>query len=119
MSSQHPGKVLQQQYLAPQKISQNKLARAINVPPRRINEIVHEKRAITADTAVRLSIYFGNSASYWMHLQANFDIDKIKNNIRIQLKSRQAAVIHATTNVASPPVEKKVNPQNVKKRIMR
>ncbi len=91
MTSQHPGKVLQQHYLQPQRISQNRLARAIKVAPRRINEIVHEKRAITADTAVRLAIYFGNSASYWMHLQAAFDIEKVKNNIHIQLCTIETA----------------------------
>lgn len=97
MSCQHPGKVLLQQYLEPQKISQNRLARAIRVPPRRINEIIHEKRAISADTAVRLAIYFGNSASYWMHLQAEFDIEKIKHNISIQL----SAIHHRA--LQSPP----------------
>ena len=77
MHCQHPGKILLQQYMEPQKVSQNHLARAIKVPPRRINEIVHGKRSITADTAVRLAIYFGNSANYWMHLQAEFEIEKI------------------------------------------
>jgi addiction module HigA family antidote len=87
MPCQHPGKILLQQYLEPQNISQNRLARAIKVPPRRINEIIHQKRNITADTAVRLAIYFGNSASYWMHLQAAFDIEKVKQNITVQLRT--------------------------------
>lgn len=82
---------MQQQYLEPQKISQNGLARAIKVPPRRINEIVHEKRAITADTAVRLAIYFGGSASYWLHLQSEYEIDRIKDRIRTQLSSVDAS----------------------------
>lgn len=73
--------------MEPQKLSQNRLARAIKVPPRRINEIIHEKRSITADTAVRLAIYFGGSASYWMHLQAEFEIAKVKQNISIQLST--------------------------------
>lgn len=81
----HPGQILLQQYLEPKKISQNGLARAIKVPPRRINEIVHQKRGITADTAVRLSIYFGNSAAYWMHLQSEYEIEKVKKQIKIQL----------------------------------
>lgn len=85
----HPGKVLLQQYLEPQKVSQNALARAIKVPPRRINEIIHEKRGITADTAIRLAIYFGGSASYWMHLQAEFEIEKVKHNISTQLSTIQ------------------------------
>ena len=91
MSCQHPGKVLLQQYLQPQGISQNALARAIRVPPRRINEIVHEKSGITADTAVRLATYFNNSASYWMHLQAEFEIEKVKHDIGRQLGSIQAS----------------------------
>ena len=117
MSSQHPGKILLHQYLAPQKISQNRLARAIKVPPRRINEIVHEKRAVTADTAVRLAIYFGNSASYWMHLQASFDIDKVKNDIDNQLALIQTPAISIDTG--SQPAVKKTNSQDVKSRIMR
>ena len=115
MTRQHPGKVLLQQYLAPNQISQNKLARAIKVPPRRINEIVHEKRAITADTAVRLAIYFGNEASYWMQLQASFDIDKIKNPIESQLRIIPATPVSAS----SLPTETKTSSQNVKTRIMR
>jgi len=121
MSCQHPGKVLQQQYLQPQKISQNALARAIKVPPRRINEIVHEKRAITADTAVRLAIYFGNSAGYWMHLQASFDIEKIKNNINIQLSTIRPP-FQAEPSAEATESETKQNigeKRNVKKRIMR
>jgi addiction module HigA family antidote len=117
MSAQHPGKVLLQQYLEPQKLSQNKLARAIKVPPRRINEIIHQKRGITADTAVRLAIYFGGSANYWMHLQAEYEINKIKDNIRIQLSAVQApppttmSSVEQTTNIK--PVGK------IKRRIMR
>jgi len=115
MPYQHPGKVLLQQYLAPNKISQNRLARAIKVPPRRINEIVHEKRAITADTAIRLSIYFGNDASYWMQLQASYDIDKVKNKVISQLRTIPAT----PTSTTSLPTESKTNPQTLKKRIMR
>ena len=70
MARLHPGIALLEQHLRPQNLSQNQVARAIKVPPRRINEIVLGKRAITADTALRLARYFGNSASYWMHLQA-------------------------------------------------
>ena len=119
MSCQHPGKVLLQQYLEPQKISQNALARAIKVPPRRINEIIHEKRGITADTAVRLAIYFGGSAGYWMHLQSEYEIEKVKQNITIQLSTIQIPL--------SPPVRQthtiKENNQksenSAKRRIMR
>ena len=65
----HPGEVLMEEFLKPMGISQNKLARAISVPPRRINEIVLEKRSVSADTALRLAQYFGTSAKFWMGLQ--------------------------------------------------
>jgi addiction module HigA family antidote len=116
MSAQHPGKVLLQQYLEPQKLSQNKLARAIKVPPRRINEIIHQKRGITADTAVRLAIYFGGSANYWMHLQAEYEINKIKDNIRIQLSTVQAP--RPTTTTAEQTTNSKPAGR-IKRRIMR
>ncbi len=129
MPCQHPGKVLLQQYMEPQKISQNRLARAIKVPPRRINEIVHEKRAVTADTAVRLAIYFGGSASYWLHLQAEFEIQKIKQQISIQLSTIQSAQPQSTLKnmgkniTAYLPGTARSSPtksaNNLKKRIMR
>jgi len=127
MPCQHPGKILLQQYLEPQNLSQNRLARAIRVPPRRINEIVHQKRSLTADTAVRLAIYFGNSASYWMHLQAAFDIEKVKQNISIQLSTIQPPAHAETTQAANKEVTrcqhtKPYNPKpanSAKKRIMR
>lgn len=118
MPCQHPGKVLFQQYLEPQKISQNKLARAIKVSPRRINEIIHEKRAITADTATRLAIYFGGSATYWMHLQAEYDIEKVRKNITIQLNSIQTQALTAPNDYAKKPNQAN-NRRSLKKRIMR
>ena len=71
----HPGEVLDQEFLSPMGLSQNALARATNVPPRRINEIVLGKRAITADTALRLARAFGTSAEFWMNLQASYDLE--------------------------------------------
>jgi addiction module HigA family antidote len=71
----HPGEVLLEEFLKPMKLSQNKLALNIGVPPRRINEIVLEKRRITADTALRLSKFFGMSAEFWLGLQTQFDLD--------------------------------------------
>lgn len=71
----HPGEILQEEFLAPLDISQNRLGAALGVSPRRINEIVHGKRAITADTALRLSRFFGNSASFWLGLQMDYDLD--------------------------------------------
>lgn len=117
MPCQHPGKVLQQQYLEPQKLSQNQLARAIKVPPRRINEIIHGKRGISADTAVRLAIYFGGSAGYWLHLQAEHEIEKVKNNIKIQLSIIRAS---SPAPVATITDDKKAKTMGkIKRRIMR
>jgi addiction module HigA family antidote len=75
----HPGEILQEEFLEPLKLSQNALAKAIHVSARRINEIVHGKRAITADTALRLSLFFGTSADFWMHLQSKFDLETAKD----------------------------------------
>jgi addiction module HigA family antidote len=71
----HPGEVLQEEFLKPLGISQYQLARDINVAPRRINEIIHGKRAITADTALRLARYFRTSDRFWLNLQARYDLE--------------------------------------------
>ena len=71
----HPGEVLLEEFLKPMGISQNHLALKIGVPARRINEIVLGKRRITADTALRLSLFFGNSARFWLGLQTDYDLD--------------------------------------------
>ncbi len=70
----HPGEILREDFMKPRDLSQNALARALNVPPRRINEIVMEKRGITADTALRLARFFGTSAEMWTGLQADYDL---------------------------------------------
>lgn len=72
----HPGEILLEEFLNPMEISQNRIARDIGVPPRRINEIVHGKRSITADTAVRLAKYFNISESFWMGLQSDYDVEE-------------------------------------------
>lgn len=77
----HPGEVLLEEFLKPMGISQNKIARAIRVPPRRINEIVQGKRSITADTALRLSKYFDVSESLWMGLQADYDLEQARKDL--------------------------------------
>ncbi len=77
----HPGEVLLEEFLVPMGISQNRVARDIGVPPRRINEIVHGKRAVTADTAVRLAKYFGVSEQFWMGLQADYDLEEARRGI--------------------------------------
>ena len=89
----HPGEVLLEEFLAPMEISQNALARAIAVPPRRINEIVLAKRAITADTALRLARYFGTSEQFWMGLQADYDLEEARKQLgrKIDAIERAAA----------------------------
>lgn len=71
----HPGEILLEEFLKPMSISQYRLAESIRVPARRINEIVLEKRGITADTALRLSRFFGNSAQFWMNLQTRYELE--------------------------------------------
>ncbi len=71
----HPGEILLEEFLKPMGISQNRLALDMRVPPRRINEIVHGKRRITADTALRMGRYFGMSAQFWLGLQMDYDLD--------------------------------------------
>ena len=72
----HPGEVLMEDFIEGFGITQHKLAVAISVPPRRINEIVHGKRGITADTAMRLSRYFGTTPGFWMNLQVRYELDR-------------------------------------------
>ena len=84
----HPGEILDTEFMQPLNLSQNHLAREIGVPPRRINEIIHGKRAVTADTAMRLSRYFGTSAKFWLGLQAEYELDCIIYAERTGGKSR-------------------------------
>ena len=77
----HPGEILMEEFLEPLAVSQNRLAVAIGVPPRRINEIVHGKRRITADTALRLARYFGTTDRFWLNLQTRFDLEIEKDNL--------------------------------------
>lgn len=91
----HPGEILLEEFLKPMEISQNKLAISIGVPARRINEIVHGKRRITADTALRFSKYFQMSAQFWLGLQMDYDLDTAEDNLseRIKLEVRGHAPI--------------------------
>ena len=75
IKSIHPGEILLEEFLIPMHLSQNKIATDISVPPRRINEIVHGKRRITADTALRLAHYFKMSPQFWLGLQMDYDLD--------------------------------------------
>ena len=71
----HPGEILLEEFLVPMGLSQHRLAKDVRVPPRRINEIVHGTRAVSADTALRLARYFGTSERFWLNLQAQYDLD--------------------------------------------
>jgi antitoxin HigA-1 len=75
LMSVHPGEVLLEEFLTPLGLSQNRLAKAVGVPARRINEIALRKRSITADTALRLARHFGNSPQFWLGLQMDYDLD--------------------------------------------
>jgi len=81
----HPGEILMEEFLKPLKLSQYRLAKDINVPPRRINEIVHGLRAITPDTALRLSRYFGISERFWINLQTRYDLEVEKDRLHDRL----------------------------------
>lgn len=82
----HPGEVLLEEFLAPMGISQNAVARAAGVPPRRINEIVLGKRSVSADTAVRLAAVLGTSERFWLGLQADYDLEEARRAIGKGLK---------------------------------
>ncbi len=82
----HPGEVLLEEYLKPLGISQYRLAKDTSVPPRRINEIVHAKRAISADTALRLARYFGTSERFWLNLQTRYDLEVEKDRLADRLE---------------------------------
>lgn len=83
----HPGEILLEEFLKPMEISQYRLAKDISVHPRRINEIVHGNRSITANTALRLSRYFGLSERFWMNLQARYDLELEKDRFAEQLET--------------------------------
>lgn len=87
----HPGEILKEEFLEPMGISQYRLAKDISVPPRRINEIVHGKRAITADTALRLGRFFNMSPQFWLNLQTRYDLEVTED----QLDNRLENEVHA------------------------
>lgn len=81
----HPGEILLEEFLEPMGISQYRLAKDISVPPRRINEIVQGKRSVSADTALRLSRYFGLSERFWLNLQSRYDLEVEKDKLDVRL----------------------------------
>ncbi len=88
----HPGEVLNEEFLLPMRVSQYRLARAIGVDPRRIHAIVHGERSITAETALLLSRFFGNSAEFWMGLQSQYDLEVAQDRLSQRL---EAVVSHS------------------------
>lgn len=82
----HPGEVLAEEFLEPMELSQYRLAKDISVPPRRINEIVHGTRGVSADTALRFARYFGTSEQFWMNLQARYDLDTERDRLGDRLE---------------------------------
>jgi addiction module HigA family antidote len=81
MAPVHPGEILLEEFLGPLAVSQYQLAKAVSVPARRINEIVHGQRRISADTALRLARYFGTSERFWIYLQARYDLEVEKDRL--------------------------------------
>ena len=105
----HPGEILLEEFLKPMGLSQTALANAIGVPPRRINEIVLGKRAVTADTDLRLARYFGVSAQFWMNLQARYDLAVAEDQLGRRLESEVITIAESParynrrSGVPSPP----------------
>ena len=96
----HPGEVLLEDFLKPLGISQYRLAKEMKVYPRKINEIVLGKRSVTADTALRLSRYFGTSAELWMNLQALYDLEKTRDEIEEQVTKEISPLVQENLNAA-------------------
>ena len=96
----HPGEVLLEEFLKPLEISQYRLAKEMKVYPRKINEIVHGKRAITADTALRLARYFGTSAELWMNLQALYDLEKTRDALEDQVTKEVTPLVRDDLSIA-------------------
>ena len=88
----HPGEILLAEFLEPMGISQYRLSKDISVPPRRINEIVHGKRAVSANTALRLAKYFGTTPQFWLNLQSHYDLEVEKDKIGSKLDSEVHAL---------------------------
>ena len=90
-----PGEMLKEEFLAEYGLSQNQLAKAIGISPNRITEIVNNRRRITADTALRLSLYFGNSPEFWMNLQSHYDLKMARSDLKPgdikRIKAQRAA----------------------------
>ena len=91
----HAGEILLEEFMKPLGLSQNALAKALNVTPRRINEVVNAKRSITADTALRLAKFFGNSAEFWMNLQNRYDLENARDLLEDKI-NKEVHLYHAS-----------------------
>ena len=91
----HPGEILLEEFLKPLNISQNRLGSDLGVSPRRINEIVHGKRSVTANTALRLATYFGNSPQFWLGLQMDYDLDLERDKLSRPMEREIKKLVHA------------------------
>ena len=91
----HPGEILLEEFMEPLGLSQNGLAKALHVTPRRVNEIVNQKRAVTANTALRLAHFFGNSAEFWMHLQYTYDLETARDKLSAKIDD-EVMLYHAS-----------------------
>ncbi len=92
----HPGEILEKEFLEPLELSQYRLAKETNVPPRRINEIVHGTRAISADTALRLARYFGTTDEFWLNLQMHYDLEVERDRLGARLRKEVAVLKRAS-----------------------
>lgn len=95
LSPIHPGEILLEEFLVPLALSQYRLAKDLAVPPRRVNEIVHGLRGISADTALRLSRYFGTTAEFWMNLQSRYDLERTRDEADERIR-REVHVLERT-----------------------
>ena len=85
----HPGEILEEEFLKPMNVTAYRLSKETNIPQTRISQIIHGKRRITADTALRFSKYFGTSAQFWLGLQDDYDLEEERENIEVELKKIQ------------------------------
>lgn len=99
----HPGEVLQEDFLTPLGLSQYRLAKDITVPARRINEIVHGLRGISADTALRFGLYFGTSAEFWMNLQSHYDLERRRDEADAEIRKQVRVMTHSASPIQPPP----------------
>ncbi len=93
----HPGQVLLEEFLEPLRLSQSELARALNIPLNRVNELVRGKRGITPESALLLSQYFGNSAEFWMNLQTAHDLSRARQDLRKEIRKRPGGITRIKT----------------------